>query len=208
MLQYLIYAPLNIICMLFCYLTNPVVCLFADERGELHGFLKYWQTWDDTLNPAFFVKEKVPAFLRYDYDRHYKEYWNVTPELAALGRDRCFVEILDPHFTCKERIQRYICRVMWLYRNCAYGFAFYCFGRKVVGKNCEKLVYDFDNEGHYRKFLVGRHGSALTHPWSYKSTWKINDKIRWEIYAGWKINENSDKPQQCMIAHRVAFRFL
>lgn len=207
MLQYIFYAPLNILCMLFCYLTNPVVCLFADEKGELPGIFKMWQTWDDTLNPRFYIKEKVPKFLRYNYDKHYEEYWDATPELAKLGRDRCFVKILDPHFTTVEKIKRYICRVMWLYRNCAYGFAFYCFGRKANGAKCERRTYEFDKEGHYKKYLTGK-GNAVTRPWCFKSTWKINKKIRWEIYLGWKIDENVDKARQCMIANRVAIRFL
>ena len=62
MIPYLIYAPLNILLMLFCYITNPIVVLFADETGELHSFLRYWQTWDDSLDPAFFVKRKVPKY--------------------------------------------------------------------------------------------------------------------------------------------------
>lgn len=144
MIPYLIYAQLNILLMLFCYITNPIVVLFADETGELHSFLRYWQTWDDSLDPAFFVKKKVPKFLRYDYDRHYQEYWGTTRDLAKLGRDRCFVKLLDKHFTVKERIQRYFCRVLWLTRNCGYGFAFYTFGRKVVGKKCDRKIYRFD----------------------------------------------------------------
>ena len=206
MLIYLIYAPLNILLMLLCYLTNPIVVLFADERGELHGFLKYWQTWDDSLDPAFYVKKKVPKFLRYDYDRHYQEYWNTTPKLAGLGRDRCFVKLIDKHFTVKERIQRYFCRVLWLARNCGYGFAFYVFGRKVVGKSCFKKIYRFDSQGHYVKYLVDKTRNVFLRPWSYKNTWKINKKLRWEVYLGWKINEDQERLQQCMIAHRIALR--
>jgi hypothetical protein len=53
----------SFLAMVLCYLTNPIVCLFSDEYGELHGFLKYWQTWDDSLNPRFFVVEKAPRIF-------------------------------------------------------------------------------------------------------------------------------------------------
>ena len=59
---WLLYVPINLLIMLVCYITNPIVVLFATETGELKGFLNYWQTHDDSLDPAFFVKEKVPAF--------------------------------------------------------------------------------------------------------------------------------------------------
>ena len=35
MLRYFIYLPLNLICMVLCYITNPFVVLFANEVGEL-----------------------------------------------------------------------------------------------------------------------------------------------------------------------------
>ena len=187
MLVWFIFAPLNILCMLLCYLTNWFVCLFADEYGELPCVFRLWQTWDDTLNPRFYIKEHVPSFLRYDYDKHYQEYFASTPELVRLGRKRCFVKIIDPHFTLKERIQRYICRVMWLYRNCGYGFAFY---------------------GHYERCIHDTNDDIISRAWSFKSTWPITKHLRWEVYLGWKIDPDVDKECQCMIANRIAFRSL
>ena len=39
-MMYLIYLPLNIICMLLSYVLNPFVCLFANEVGDLPGWLR------------------------------------------------------------------------------------------------------------------------------------------------------------------------
>lgn len=36
-MRWFLYAPLQLICMVICYITNPIVVLFADENGELHG---------------------------------------------------------------------------------------------------------------------------------------------------------------------------
>ena len=68
-MKYLIYAPLQLLCMLICYMTNWLVVLFADERGELHRVLRLWQTWDDTLdNPAFI--QTLPDILNYNWHEH------------------------------------------------------------------------------------------------------------------------------------------
>lgn len=57
---WLIYYPLNFLCSILCYLTNWLVVFFADERGELDGAFHLWQTWDDSLDVEWFVKETVP----------------------------------------------------------------------------------------------------------------------------------------------------
>ena len=158
-----------------------------------------WQTWDDSCNPRFHVMEVVPKFLRYDYDKHYKEYKATTPELKAVGRERWFAELIGPSFTTKERVQRYICRVLWLYRNCAYGFAFWCFGRKIDGKNLKYTVNEEDI-----RFCYDESKSILTRPWIYKNSSSFfNGKLEWNIYAGWKMDEGVQIVQQCMIAIRI-----
>lgn len=39
-MRWFLYAPLQLLIMIICYITNPIVVLFADENGELHGFLR------------------------------------------------------------------------------------------------------------------------------------------------------------------------
>ena len=204
---WLLYVPLNLLIMLICYITNPIVVLFATETGELKGFLQYFATWDDSLDPGFFVKEKVPSFLRYDWDRHYAEYEYTTDRLRALGRTRWFVRLKDSNFTIKERIQRYFCRVLWLTRNCGYGFSFYWFGKLVEGMDV-RLIEETDGDGLSEKLAYDPAKSILTRPWMYKNTRKICSWLRWEIFCGWKIDTSSTIPQQCMIANRIAVRFL
>lgn len=199
-----LYFILQVLTKILCYITNPIVVLFCDEYGELPRIFRMWQTWDDSCNPRFYVLEHVPSFLRYDYDKHYREYKGTTPELKAVNRERYFAELIDPDFTFKEKVQRYICRVMWLYRNCAYGFAFWCYGRKIDGKT---LVYKINEE--HERFASVESKSILTRPWVYKNDKDFfGGKMRWCIYAGWKINEGEQSVQQCMLAIRVlAVRF-
>jgi hypothetical protein len=177
----------SIIIMIICYITNPIVCLFCNEEGELPKIFSLWQTWDDSCNPRFFVLEKVPSFLRYDYDRHYEEYWGTTPELEPFNRQRCFARVLDPHFTLIERIQRYICRVLWLTRNCSYGFSFFWFGNWANKSTSVEHQY-YKDERHYIKFGYDRSKSIFTRTWWLKVDWYWTKHIETEGYVGWKIN--------------------
>ena len=196
---WLLYFPINIIVMLICYITNPIVCLFCNEEGELPKIFRMWQTWDDSCNPAFFIKEHVPNFLKYDYDKHYEEYWETTEDLQQVGRKRCFARVINPNFTLKEKIQRYICRVLWLTRNCAYGFAFWCFGFKIENEN---IVSKINTETSH--FCYDKSRNILIRPWSYQNENKITDTIAWNIYIGWKFNKtDSNTARQCMIANRI-----
>ena len=202
---WLLYVPLNIICMVMCYLTNWFVCLFCDEKGDLPEIFSLWQTWDDSCDPRFYVMEKAPKFLRYDYDRHYEEYEYAPPELAKVGCTRFGVKIKDPNFTFKEKVQRYCCRVGWLTRNCAYGFAFWGFGRQVDCKDMKLVNYKFDGDHVYR-FGYDPTQSIFTRVWTLQRETHIAGRVYWNNYLGWKFHSFGETgKKQCMIANRIAF---
>ena len=194
---------LNMFFMIFCYLTNIVVVAFADELGELHGFLKNWQTWDDSCDPRFFVTTRVPKFLRYAYDKHYEEYEATTPELEEVGRTRWFTRFVEggENFTIKERIQRYFCRFLWLTRNNGYGFAFWLFGKKINPKDMvwvknipDELIIGYDSTK-----------SIWVRPWVIKAHKHLFGRIYLDVFLGWKIGPGDDHLKQCMIANRIVF---
>ena len=196
----LIYLPLlilNFLVSILCYITNPIVVLFANEVGELPGFLSLWQTHDDSLDPRFFVVDKVASIFKYDYDRHYEEYEGTTPELEAVGRTRYYVKLKDPNFTLKEKIQRYFCRVLWLTRNNAYGFSFWWFGRQVDSKD---MVFTINKDKEY--FGYDKSKNILITPWVYKNDSPINSKISWQVFLGWKIGRDDEGVKRYMIANR------
>jgi hypothetical protein len=71
-LKWAFLAILDLLFTIQCYVTNPIVCLFADEYGNLPNALRWWQTWDNTLDVEWMVTEsKVPKLFQYDYNRHY-----------------------------------------------------------------------------------------------------------------------------------------
>lgn len=195
-------VPFMLIIMVFCYLTNPFVCLFADEEGELPKIFKLWQTWDDSLNPRFFVVEKVPEWLKYDYDKYYDEYWETLPE---TGRRRCYARSKYAMTDKKDRMKRYICRVLWLMRNCGYGFAFYLFGRKVYGSFWSKMEYHKD-DNHYVRFGFEDNVDPVLNTWTLKFRWNWTKHWYSEGYLGWKVPFESHEDaglKRCMIANRI-----
>lgn len=200
-MKYFIYAPLQILCMVFCYLTNWLVVLSGTEEGQLPGFLNLWNTWDDTLDNKTDVG-RMPSFLQYDWDEHYQSY------TVQLNGRNVFREKLMKPFTTAEKFKRYFCRCHWLYRNCAYGFAYYWFGEDVFPPVPAPLWLDKPENGYLiygNRFAYPFNGVILhgRNPWAFKCTAPINDNWRWEIYLGWKIQRAELAPHRAMIATRL-----
>lgn len=189
--------------MVLCYLTNPIVVLFADINGELPGILKYWQTWDNAVCCVDSV-EHAPKFLQYDWSKHYKEFRDADAYLQSVNRTRWYCVCIDPNFSLWERIQRYCCGVLWLTRNCSYGFAFYMLG-KTVSPTLE--IRDSANTRYVREM----YGSGLTGAWMYKNTAPIFSAFGWVVHwnnlLGWKIDTSAKYDTRAMIANRIAFYF-
>ena len=203
MLIWLLLVPLSLVTMGLCYILNPIVLLFCDEDGELHGFLHYFQTWDDSCNPRCAVMEMAPKCIRYDWDKHYVETSGVvTPELEGLGVTRCVAKCINNDFTTKEKIKRYLCRVYWLTRNCAYGFAFFVYGCNYIPN---QLISK--EKGKNIRFEYEKDGNWLTRNWTYKNSANIFGSVYFNIYLGWKMYAgDSDQNKMAMIANRIAFK--
>lgn len=179
----------------------------ANEAGNLPRFFRLWQTWDDSCDVRFFVTGVVPKILRYDFDKHYAEGACVTPELAKVGQVRYCVYLKDSHFTIKEKIQRYCCRVLWLMRNCGYGFAFWGFGRNVRGSDMVMTTLKADDKGHFIRIGYDKSRSIWTRPWMIHHEWPLFKGFCTKIYLGWKVDYKSkDKTKRAMVANRVWFK--
>ena len=203
MVIWFLYFLLSLVCMILCYITNPFVVPFADINGELPSLLKYWQTWDNSV----FCRESVenaPEFLRYDWSRHYTEHIDSDPYLQSVNRSRWYVSCIDPNFTLWERIQRYFCGVLWLTRNCSYGFSFYLLGL-TVSPTLEIT------ESANTKFVREVYGQGLWGAWMYKNTAPIFSAFGWTVHwnnlIGWKIDETAHFDTRAMIANRIALYF-
>ena len=196
-MKWLLLFPLNVLCSILCYLTNPIAVLFADERGELHGVWRYWQTWDDSCDVQWFVAS-LPRFLRYDFDKHYTPSRETNDFLASVGRDKGCVVLIDGNFTVTERIQRYLCRVLWLYRNCAYGFAFYLFG--ITASGADIVFYRRDSEA---VICYDKTKDTWNRPWLVALDIPLVGDVHLDVMAGWKLAYSEGVPRRSMIAGRV-----
>lgn len=197
-MTYLFYLIINIIFDLICYITNPIVILFANEYGELPYKLRWWQTYDNCIDVPYTVNTGVPKVFRYDFEKHYK----YTPEHKnGYFMKPGFVEILDPHFTLIEKIQRYICRNFWLYRNTGYGFAYEVCGRYVIRTDVKEYV-NYNNAKNDACYLaIVNDGRAF-----FNKTWSVYYCKKWcklfylRIYLGWEIKGTFG---QSMIAFHI-----
>lgn len=99
--RFLIYFILDLTINLIGYCINPILPILADSDGNLPSWLRWFQTYDSTLDG------QEPRFI----------------DATSWLRDNQHV--------AKNFICTYILRVMWLYRNNAYGFAYSILGGKA-----------------------------------------------------------------------------
>lgn len=180
-----------------CQLTNWFVALFADIDGELHGFLHYWQTWDNSCNPSDLV-DILPRWLTSWYFGHYEEVYRSNGKLKEYNCGRWYTDCVNPDFTLWERFTRYLCRVYWLTRNSAYGFCFYLLGIDFNPSHI-LMIKDYGNE----KFIKDLDDKDI---WCYRNSKRIIGNLKWNIYLGYKLPLYATKPTHCMIANRIAFK--
>lgn len=191
--MWIVYAILVIISNIIAYITNPIICLFADEYGNLPKCLRWWQTEDNCLDVGWMIDEDcVPDFAKYDFKKHYiYHYEDKTNDHMIPG----YVEIIDPNFTFKEKVQRYICRLCWLYRNSAYGFAYEICGKNVLPTNIVLVKHERISE--YNQITISY---DKTTKW-YNKVFKIyickpwlGDTFYLRIYLGWKMTDDNTAP--------------
>ena len=203
-----IYAPLIFFLKIFCYLTNPVVVLFSNSVGQLPGILKYWQTWDSTLDNKQMMTEIVPdkyKWLDYHWNEKYELYEEYNLELnRTIEKVKLKQGVI---FSFKEKIQQYFCRLLWIYRNCAYGFAMYLLGTKGRQDN---MIYPRFKTDEKDEFVFGydKTRNILVRPWTCRFYKRIIGSFYLTGYLGWKIPWwNINDYYQAMIANRIAPRF-
>lgn len=193
-------CALDLLFNVICYITNPIIILFADEEGNLPKKLRWWQTYDNCLDVEWMVTEGiVPKIFQYDFNKHYRYTYEEKDSFGNIIPG--FVEIVDPNFTWKERIQRYFCRLAWLNRNAAYGYSYEVSG--IMYKGSDMTIHM--EKPHYR---------VITLP---NGDFDIKMEIKWycsflkkhfdcDVYLGWKLiaNNTSNRPTRAMLAMRVS----
>ena len=192
--KWILYAVVDVLFNIVCYLTNPFVLLFADAVGNLPGIFKWWENWDDHLDIDWMVYEHhVPKFAEYDFNRHYR--YHSPEEAEQLTGVYCgYVDLLDPNFTLWERFQRYVCRVWWLYRNNAYGFSYYVTGIEVNA--ADVVMVKTDETDGYTWYVTD-------YAFCYKDERPSFGNRCWDNYVGWKFRWMDKEVDRYMLAFRI-----
>ena len=192
--KWFLFALLDIAFNVIAYLTNPIIVLFATECGELPSIFTWWANWDDGLDVEWMVTEHhVPSWAEYDFCRHYKYYDEWQAE-KIIGKHHGFVVPLDTHFTLKERFQRYVCRLVWIYRNNAYGFSYYITGIDVYKADIiEVKTKEKDGYIYYK----------TDYAWVYKDERPSFKDFHWDNFLGWKMQAVEHDVERCMLAVRI-----
>ena len=192
-IKWLLLAILDLAFTVVCYVTNPIVVLFATSCGELPEIMKWWANWDDGLDVEWMVTEHhVPSFAEYDFNKHYL-YVDEWQAEKVINHHHGFVIPKDMNFTFKEKLQRYICRCCWLYRNTGYGFSYYVTGVDVDENDIVKIK-TMQNDG----YIYYETDDAFCLKYEKHSF----GAFHWEIFLGWKFQNVTGK-ERCMLAFRV-----
>lgn len=193
-IKWFVFSILDVLFNIAAYVTDTIVLLFADEVGNLPRAFIWWENWDDHLDVSWMIYENhVPQFAKYDFSKHYRYH---TPEEAKqlIGEYRGYVDLLDGNFTAKERLQRYICRLFWLWRNNAYGFSYYVTGIDICKADVTKIkTVEKDGYIYY----------VTDYAFCYKDERKSFAGFCWDNYVGWKFRRLDDDKQRCMLAFRI-----
>jgi hypothetical protein len=180
-LKWFILLPLSILVEVVCYILNPVVCLFTrkevrTDRAKILGGVVTMPR-DYLLKPLMYFQTHDNAVDEWWYDGY----------------------ALDSHFkwlreaTQKDYVSswwlRYVCRVMWLYRNNAYGFLFYWFGTPIEPLEKE-VVKGVEDSG---KFWMNYK--------QYKSSFQLEMQLPilftkrfYSLNIGWKSHRSAPLP--------------
>ena len=152
--RFLIYLCIDTIANLTGYCINPILPIFADNEGNLPSWLRWFQTYDDTLD----------------------------------GKEPRFIESTSWLRGSKNCICTYVLRVMWLYRNNAYGFAYSVLGGTAPFRTIsEEGVNPSDRnpaiEGSYLRIFEDAEGAQY---FQYKLVKDRGNGKCYEASIGWK----------------------
>ncbi|MDO9233018.1 MAG: hypothetical protein Q7U15_05895 [Methylotenera sp.] len=173
---------------LMCYLLNPLVAIFTrkelrTDRAKILGGVVTMPR-DYLLKPLMYFQSHDNAVDEWWYDGYAKD-----------SHFKWLREATQDEYDASWWL-RYVCRVMWLYRNNAYGFLFYWFGTPI-----EPLIKTYE-------YGVEEQGLWLRYE-SYPSSFKFECQIPisftnryFSANIGWKAHRSAPLPRK-LYANRI-----
>lgn len=169
--QWLWRLPFALLLKLLCIILAPIVALFITSK-ERTDRVKQLDNKQHTLMRDYLIKA---LYYFQTHDNAVDEYW-----YGAYNRESLiayFREATQEKYE-ESKFFRYACRVMWLWRNSAYGFLYNWLGRPLDEVLAiEELTYP----GGGKSKLTIRKSS-----WQFKADYPIMSRFKVTINIGWK----------------------
>ena len=175
---------------IMCYLLNPIVALFTTSEPRLDRVKRApWNNKTYTLERDYLLK---PFRWFQTHDNAVDEWW-----YGAFNTESFFKflrEATQEDYDNSWWI-RYCCRLMWMYRNNAYGFLYNLFSRP------------FEERVDFKEYGIEDSGKLWYLLQIYPSSWKLEIQIPiWKlnrymsVNCGWKAHKGFPR---VMYANRI-----
>jgi len=189
--QWLLYFIPAILIELVCYILAPLVAFFVTTENR-HDKVKRIGGGYITMKRDYIVR---PLYWFQTHDNAVDEWW-----YGVYNIDHWFA--FARNWTQSDydnsRFIRYYCRVMWLWRNCAYGFHYALFSKP---KELPNAVYERGIEGQGFWMLLQLFNSS----WQFECHVPLRYIGRYiSINIGWKSHK--DMPLKLYANRIIGFR--
>lgn len=185
-IKWLLLFPLNLLIELFAYILAPVVAMFI-TKAERTDRVKRLGNIQVTMQREYLVDW---LYWFQTHDNAVDEYW------WGLFTDSSYipwVKNATQEDYDSSKVLRWLCRVLWLWRNCAYGFSYNLFGVKLEG---ESIVTEKGNKssGYWQCFTL------RSNSWQLEAHYPILFRMYLNVNIGWKTHRGFPK---AMYANRL-----
>lgn len=169
--QWLWRLPFALLLKLACMILAPVVALFITSQ-ERTDRVKQLDNKQHTLMRDYLVKR---LYYFQTHDNAVDEWW-----YGAFNRDSVLAYFRDATQAKYDSscFFRYACRVMWLWRNSAYGFSY-----NVFSKPLDETVSVVENGAKAGKWSCFTQRKSS---WQFKADYPVRNWFKITVNIGWK----------------------
>ena len=185
-LKWLVFFLPNLLIEIGAMILAPVVAMFI-TKAERTDRVKRLGNTQVTLLRDYLIK---PLYWFQTHDNAVDEYW-----YGCFNEDsivKYLREATQDQYD-KSKVLRWACRVMWLWRNCAYGFSYNLFG-VPLDETLYTKEYGTEDKGLWYKLIKRK--SSFQFKCNIPTPWKWY----YSINIGWKTHNGF---QKAMYADRI-----
>lgn len=190
--KWFLYFIPNLLITILCYLFNPIAAIFTTKR-ERTDRVKRLDNKQVTMQRDYLI----PLFYWFQtHDNAVDEYWyGLFTETSIFP----FVRNATQEQYDSNWFLRYLCRLLWMYRNCAYGFSYNLFGIEIIAEDTIK-EYGVKEIGFWWRYRDRKNS------WQFETHIPLFKRVQIDINIGWKKHTGFPK---VMYANRlISFKLI